>query len=507
LLEAAFAGDRDANRDQRDMERERCRTSFRYFLRHWCFRNRETGQVQSFAELWPGQEELATLIEAEPWLFALKAGKLGFTELECAYDGWALLFCQRNARVHIFSREAQAAQELLGYVRFGLTHLPEWLGLPVLADTGGDTSRSLKLDAGPDDIRTVVSYSANPRAAIDQTATHVHVDELAHVTAPAQLWSAIQSSVAPDGSCHVITRGTDDAFLYELWQSAVGGESKLHAFFAPWTARPDRTDGWRAEQAASMPPAELLYFAPETPEDAFAAGEVLTYIEEAVWDLCTDETLPPMLPGDQTQLVLGVDAGYSHDCMAIVVASRHPTRPSTAAIREVKVWDPRAMGRPVDFDEVERWLRYYCQGGCLNGHPRSMPSARCGYCLAGAFTVLPHRVMQIAFDPSMILPMIQRLQRDRVAWCVQIQQGGPRETADTYLAGLAVQRRITHNGDLTLRQHVLNSAAKVYPDDRSTLRIVKRTPSRPVDAAVAMSMAVYQAMTLNLVPLPARNAR
>ena len=256
-----------------------------------------------------------------------------------------------------------------------------------------------------------------------------------------------------------------------------------------------------------MPPAELLYFAPETPGDAFAAGDVLTFIDEAVWDLCADDMLPPVLPGDLTQLVVGVDAGYSHDCMAIVVVSRHPTAPDTAAIRYVKVWDPRAMGHPVDFDEVEQWLRYYCQGGCLNGHAKSMPSERCGYCLAGAFTVLRHRVMQIAFDPSMILPMIQRLQKDRVAWCVQIPQGGPRETADTYLAGLAVQRRIAHNGDLTLRQHVLNSAAKVYPDDRSTLRIVKRTPSRPVDAAVATSMAVYQAMTLNLVPLTTRNLR
>jgi hypothetical protein len=142
-------------------ELEACQRSFRAFLPHWRFINRETGDVASFEVLWPGQEQFAQLMERESWIFALKAGKLGFTEVACAYDAWVVLFRQPNARVHLFSRDARAAQELVGYIRFGLTHLQDWMQLPLMGDEpGGDTVSSLKLQAGLDDVRTIVSYAA-----------------------------------------------------------------------------------------------------------------------------------------------------------------------------------------------------------------------------------------------------------------------------------------------------------------------------------------------------------
>lgn len=76
------------------------------------------------SELWEGQERFAVLMMTEPRILALKAGKLGFTELQCAYDAWVALFKQKNARVHLFSLNAPAAKELLQYVRFGITHPP-----------------------------------------------------------------------------------------------------------------------------------------------------------------------------------------------------------------------------------------------------------------------------------------------------------------------------------------------------------------------------------------------
>jgi len=86
-------------------ELEACRLSSRRFLRCSQFRNRDTGEIGSSVALWPGQERFADLMEREPRICALKAGKLGFTEPECAYDSWVVLFRQPNARGHFASRE------------------------------------------------------------------------------------------------------------------------------------------------------------------------------------------------------------------------------------------------------------------------------------------------------------------------------------------------------------------------------------------------------------------
>lgn len=70
----------------REEEIQKCRDSFIHFLTHWRFIDRENGDVKTLSNLWEGQAQLAELMEHERQIFALKAGKLGFTELECAYD-------------------------------------------------------------------------------------------------------------------------------------------------------------------------------------------------------------------------------------------------------------------------------------------------------------------------------------------------------------------------------------------------------------------------------------
>ncbi len=254
--------------------------SFREFLRYWQFRNRETGEVHTMSDLWEGQERFAALMVTEPRILALKAGKLGFTELECAYDAWVALFKQPNARVHLFSLNAHSARELLQYVRFGITHLPWYMQLKILTDApGGDTSESLKLAGGPDDVRTIESYDASPHAAIDRTATHSHVDELARMAFGESTWQSVQSTIAPGGSCHIVTRGAGDANLVaNLWEQASDGTANLYPFFAPYGARPGRDAVWREKEAGSMTMQGLLFFAPETADDALAGDETAEFL-------------------------------------------------------------------------------------------------------------------------------------------------------------------------------------------------------------------------------------
>ena len=481
-------------------ELEACRRSFGHFLPYWEFTNRETGEITSLAALWPGQKRFAELMESESWIFALKAGKLGFTELECAYDGWVALFRQANARVHLFSRSAQAAQELVTYLRFGLSHLPDWMRVSFMKDeAGGDTINSLKLHAGPDDTRTIVSYAAGPHVAIDQTATHAHVDELAHMPFPERTWTAIQSTVAPHGSCHIVTRGAgDDNYVATLWAAAEAGGSPLVPFFAPWDARPGRDRAWREEQAATLPNQGLLHFAPESPEDALAGDDTAIYIPLEVWDRCYDPDMPELRPGDGTPIVLGVDASVTGDMFAVVAVSRHPLRHQDAAIRACRGWRPADSGGRIDFDEVERFIRFLCKGGCPQGHPRKMPHPSCAACAAGDFSVPRHNVVQICYDVYQMEEMVQRFRRDSVAWCDEFPQTTERLIADGLMHKLALRGALAHHGDPLLREHIGNARAKLSKDDDSRMRIIKRAPNRKIDLAVAASMAVRRVLYLLL---------
>lgn len=472
-----------------------CSRSFLAFLPYWSFVNRETGEVRTFGDLWPGQAAFAQLAMQERFILALKAGKLGFTELGCAYDAWKALFGPPNARVHLFSRDERAAQELLGYVRVGLQQLPEWMR-PTLLDgePGGDTMRSLKFAPGPQDVRVIASFPAGPHVSVDQSCQHAHMDELARMPFPEKTWSTVYSTIAPEGSCHVITRGAgDDNFVAKLWQAAEAGTGVLHPFFQPWTARPDRDRAWYELQEGSLTRLALKFLAPERPEDALAGGDENEFIPIELWDLCREE-LPPFLPEDREPVVLAVDAAVTGDCFAIVAVTRHPSRHNDIAVRAVKKWDPPRSGR-IDFAGPEAFLRAVCRGGCALGHPE--PLAGCEACRSG-FRHRGYNVVQIAYDPYQLESLMGSLRKEGLSWVHSFPQTTQRLIADSQLHDLIVNRRIAHDGSELLREHVLNAVAEINPKDDSRLRIRKKAPAKKVDLLVALSMASSECLRLRL---------
>lgn len=505
-----------------------CERSFLAFLPYWRFKDRESGEIRSFAEMWEGQREFAELAEREPWIIALKAGKLGFTELECAFDGWRLRFGGRNTRVHLFSRDQRAAKELLRWVRFGLTHLPDWMRLPIADGPGSDTSTSMILRGeDEDDERQIVAYAAGPYVSVDQSAQHTHVDELARMAFPETLWGNVSTTVAPGGTCHIVTRGNGEAnHVAVIWRQAETGESPLVPFFAAWDKRPrhpekaevaegeDPKRAWYEEQAATLTPTALNYYAPRTAADALQGEGVSAFLDGAVWDRLHDPSrpLPTLRPGERNGIVLSLDAGVNHDYFAVVAVTRHPglIDPGTgelveqpkhdeAAIRQARVWKPPPGGGQIQFDDVERWIRLLCQGGCLAGHPPGpgWEQPDCPAC-ASSERIPRHNVTVIVYDTHQLVDMAQRLTRDGVVWMEPFDQGGARLTADANLRLLAHQGRLTHDGNGELREHIVNADAKISKDDEHKLRIVKRTPEKRIDLAVAASMGVSYCLFLSL---------
>ncbi|KKL87988.1 hypothetical protein LCGC14_1929230, partial [marine sediment metagenome] len=488
--------------------------------RHWRFKNRETGHVLTFGDsLWPGQQRLAAAMGEYPWLFALKAGKLGFTELECAYDGWQVRFARANGRIHLFSKDAQASKQLLDYVRFGLTHLPGWMMIaPLAAERGGDTGHSLKLRIGEDDLRTVMSYASENFGGVDATASHTHMDELWIMPHPETAWAAASGSVSPSGSMHVVSRGAGDTnFTATLYRQAETAGSLLVPYFAPWHKRPrvpvrkiepgeDSKAAWYAEMEPTMPGQNMRYFAPASADEALAGSGEDSFVAIEAWDACLDPELPPMVINgvvDQTPLVIGVDAGISSDYFAVVAISRHPDRHDEVAIRAIKLWKPPVKGQ-IDLSVAEDWLRVICLGGCLMGHPNKSVLEKaavpgCVACEAGDY-IERHKVVQITYDAYQLTLMMQRLQRDRVAWCDEFSQAGDRLKADGALRKLIITRQISYgpSGTEEMREHIKNARARIDPNEDTKLRIVKRHPKAKVDLVVAASMAAARCLYLNI---------
>ena len=257
----------------------RLATDFRAFLDVWQFRAQEAGEIQILGEvLWEAQEEFVRMTAApealdehtgKSWVYFLKARKLGETTIACAYDAWAMRARDTNARVHLFSRRDDAAQELLAAVRFGLERLPAWLQLPVTRKT----THEFQLGAGSDDRRLAKAYPADRETAVENSCTHGHVDEWARMGQPRKVWQAIEPTMA--GSCHIVTTGLGPTnYSSTYWRRCLAGDARHHPCFIGALARPDRTKAWLKGQRASMDEQQFRQEYPSTWEDAlFGGGE------------------------------------------------------------------------------------------------------------------------------------------------------------------------------------------------------------------------------------------
>lgn len=462
-----------------DAKLEKCRRSFPYFLNYWHFVNRESGKVMDFSRMWESQEIAAREMQEHEWLFLLKAGKLGATELECAFDGWRARFGNPNSRVHIFSLGYESAKELLKIVRFGLESLPDFMRWPVgrevsRLDAGLDTSREFVV-ANPQwpnaDRRKVVSYPVVKNVSIDQTCQHAHLDELSHIPIAKELWNGVVSTVAPSGTCHVVSRGAgEQVFTAELWARAVEGSSPVFPLFIPWHTRPDRDRAWYETQASTLTPIALRYFAPETAQDALASPEENVYIPVQLWDLCEDTDLPAL--GAEEPVVVSLDAATHRDTFHMAVISRYHKNIKQACLREAKNWNPKDQpGGKVNHMEVERYIKEFCQ---------------------------THNVVQICYDPFQLEPMKSRCDEEGWAWMKPFSQTSERSEADTRLRNLILRREFHHNGDQVTREHIKNARAlvdKAFPDK---VRIIRDREAQKVDGAVATAMGVQRVLELNL---------
>lgn len=195
------------------------------------------------------------------------------------------------------------------------------------------------------------------------------------------------------------------------------------------------------------------------------------FVPMALWDRC--KQVPwPLEEGERTPLIIGLDAAVTQDNFGLVVVSRDPDRPvDSLAVRMCYVWKP-PPGGTIDFSLPEKAVREICEN---------------------------FNVVQIAYDPHQLHDMSSRLMKEGVGWFRSFGQVEERLTSDKLLLDLIVQKRLRHDGDLNLREHIANANAKKPINEDNRIRIVKKSESRKIDLAVALSMAGQECLRLNMI--------
>lgn len=236
------------------------------------------------------------------------------------------------------------------------------------------------------------------------------------------------------------------------------GTYALGKIFVLWNTQPRlpwQSPEYYASEAVTLTPHEFA----RIHRNQWVTSEN-TFVPIEWWDACkTDELCPPEAP-----VVVGIDAGVTNDCFAVVGVSRVG---DYVYVRFCQIWRP-AHGTALDFSLPDKFLREK----------------------AAEFNII-----QFAYDPYQLHDMATRMRNDGVGWWREFSQSQERLLADKALYDNIRDRRIRHNGNVDLREHIANANSKTEGDK---LRIVKRAEHLKIDACVALSMAHAEARRLIL---------
>lgn len=229
--------------------------------------------------------------------------------------------------------------------------------------------------------------------------------------------------------------------------------------FVLWNTTPRcpwQTPEYYAQESAALPSSEFL---------RVHRNQWITSLETFVpmewWDSCPSDI--PQLE-EREQMVFSIDAGVSSDCFAIVGCSRRGTQ---IFLRYAKVWYPPKGGK-INFSEPEAEIRSLAQ---------------------------KFDVVEWAYDEYQLHDLATRLMRDGVGWFRPFPQSKDRLVADKNLQDLIREKRITHDKDPQMYEHLSNANAKL---EGEKLRLVKRSELLKIDLAVALSMAAAESIRLNI---------
>jgi hypothetical protein len=395
----------------------------------------------------------------ERQILILKARQLGISWLLCAYSLWLCLYHPGRV-VLLFSRGQLEADELLRRIKVLYHRLPDWLRSSLPSVTTDNASEIAWANGS-----RCQSLPATENAGRSFTASLVVMDEFAFMAWAEKLYTAVKPTIDGGGQLVILSTANGVSNLFaELWERTLQKHTRFLPVFLSWRMRPDRTDAWFAQVTAdAVDPLLVDQEYPATPEQAFVATDRARFLPTMIWwDDCRVD-LPPI---GSEPLLLAADAGVSDDTFALVGVSGWQGK---IAARYVRVWEPPPGGK-LDFDPIQAEIEELCQR---------------------------HTVLQLFYDSYQLHQMMTNLLNRGIVWTEPFSQASDRLKADKALLDAIKVRSTVHDGNSILREHLDNADRKLEGSDpqQQRLRIVKRRQQLKIDAAVALSMAHYRAVT------------
>ncbi len=273
----------------------------------------------------------------------------------------------------------------------------------------------------------------------------------------------------------------------QLWPDLPVYVNDAARVFCLWNEEPRlpwQTPEYYASEAAVLDPAEFSRIHRNQ-----WISSTQTFVPIEWWDLCKGD-VPSLEPGEQ--IVCALDAAVSGDCFGIVGVSRRyeviksadgkETRRYTIIPRYVRKWVP-PLGGKLEYSNHD------------NPSDRNYPEGEIEW-LKNNFSVV-----QWPYDPYQLHYFCREMMSKEYGWFREFEQGTKRLLSDKGLYDLIRDRRILHDDNSELREHVKNANSK---KEGERLRIVKRSELLKIDLAVCLSMASYECLNLNLNEIPLR---
>lgn len=264
----------------------------------------------------------------------------------------------------------------------------------------------------------------------------------------------------------------------------VNEAESLLMFWSHTARQPWQTPTYYQRQRANLRDAEYARF--HRNEWATREGG---FVEPSEWDslgLCStlDERMARWRSGDpKIELIVGVDASKNRACTALIgVVADQSVEPPAVEVCHVRIWgaevDEELGGAPmVDLDQTVGKELYR-----LESHPAV-------------------KLVTVVYDPYQLHSIMVTFARKAGSTdVVEVPQTEKRVQTDTAFRDLIRTQRVRQNGDVRLREHILNA---VGLERTRGIRIDKESTSLHVDGAVAASMASWA--SLFYTPRPERS--
>jgi phage terminase large subunit-like protein len=352
----------------------------------------------------------------------------------------------------------------------------------------------------PDSNGVIRRIAADGRLQHGLNPSFICADELHAFTTPRQeeLWAALQTATGAREeplSVAITTAGYDrQTVLGRLYQQAIelpGLEERNDGsllvardddsgFLFYWYTVPEDADiedeaAWDRANPASWITPEVLRRQLESPsvsENDFRRLHLnqwtktrSAWLAPGLWEEMEDPEFrfPPGSP-----VYLGIDVGLVHDTTAVSIAApleggRVGVKTHVwSAVPDVAAHEYAETGR-VDLGEVEEYVRSLAE---------------------------TYDVRELVFDPRFFERSAQTLGREGIPCAPLYQSSAAYADAlqEFYIA--AQERRIVHDGDQVLADHIEATAAKMSPRG---WKVSKMDQSKRIDAAVASVMAHWRA--------------